>query len=109
MGLMVSPSGSPQKFFPHNFCELIDAAIKYLRGRNFDTASDFLTGGMIDVANYNQGKRGGKVKVRAHIEEVDKKTLAIKSVPYGVTTTQLMESHCKANDQGKDQDQKSNR
>ena len=56
---------------------------------------------MIDVADYNQGKRGGKVKVRAHIEELDKKTLAIKSVPYGVTTTQLMDSIVKANDQGK--------
>ena len=56
---------------------------------------------MIDVTDYNEGKRGGKVKVRAHIEEVDKKTLAIKSVPYGVTTTQLMDSIVKANDQGK--------
>ncbi len=62
---------------------------------------DFLTGGMVDVADYNQGKRGGKVKVRAHIEEVDKKTLAIRSVPYGVTTTQVMESIVKANEQNK--------
>jgi topoisomerase-4 subunit A len=93
--------GLSTKILPHNFCELIDAAIKYLRGRKFDLYPDFLTGGMIDVADYNQGKRGGKVKVRAHIEEVDKKTLAIKSVPYGVTTTQLMESIVKANDQGK--------
>ncbi len=93
--------GLSTKILPHNFCELIEAAIKYLRGRKFDLYPDFLTGGMIDVADYNQGKRGGKVKVRAHIEEVDKKTLAIKSVPYGVTTTQLMESIVKANDQGK--------
>ncbi len=93
--------GLSTKILPHNFCELIDAAIKYLRGRNFVLHPDFLTGGMIDVADYNQGKRGGKVKVRAHIEEVDKKTLAIRSVPYGVTTTQLMESIVKANDQGK--------
>lgn len=93
--------GLSTKILPHNFCELIDASVKYLRGRKFDLYPDFLTGGMIDVADYNQGKRGGKVKVRAHIEEVDKKTLAIKSVPYGVTTTQMMESIVKANDQGK--------
>jgi len=93
--------GLSTKILPHNFCELIDAAVKYLRGRKFELYPDFLTGGMIDVADYNQGKRGGKVKVRAHIEEVDKKTLAIRSVPYGVTTTQLMESIVKANDQGK--------
>jgi topoisomerase IV subunit A len=93
--------GLSTKILPHNFCELIEAAIKYLRGKRFELYPDFLTGGMIDVADYNQGKRGGKVKVRAHIEEVDKKTLAIKSVPYGVTTTQLMESIVKANDQGK--------
>lgn len=93
--------GLSTKILPHNFCELIEAAIKYLRGRRFELYPDFLTGGMIDVADYNQGKRGGKVKVRAHIEEVDKKTLAIRSVPYGVTTTQVMESIVKANDQGK--------
>ncbi len=93
--------GLSTKSLPHNFCELIDASIKYLRGKRFELVPDFQTGGMIDVADYNQGKRGGKVKVRAHIEEIDKKTLAIKSVPYGVTTTQLMESIVKANDQGK--------
>ncbi len=93
--------GLSTKILPHNFCELIEAAIKYLRGKKFDLYPDFLTGGMIDVADYNSGKRGGKVKVRAHIEEVDKKTLAIRSVPYGVTTTQLMESIVKANDGGK--------
>ncbi|MBI3139310.1 MAG: DNA gyrase/topoisomerase IV subunit A [Sphingobacteriales bacterium] len=93
--------GLSTKILPHNFGELIDAAVKYLRGKRFELYPDFLTGGMIDVADYNQGKRGGKVKVRAHIEEVDKKTLAIKSVPYGVTTTQLMESIVKANDQNK--------
>ncbi|MGB3007433.1 MAG: DNA gyrase/topoisomerase IV subunit A, partial [Chitinophagaceae bacterium] len=93
--------GLSTKILPHNFCEIIDASIKYLRGKRFELFPDFLTGGMIDVADYNQGKRGGKVKVRAHIEEEDKKTLSIKSVPYGVTTTQLMESIVKANDQGK--------
>jgi topoisomerase-4 subunit A len=93
--------GLSTKILPHNFIELIEASIKYLRGKKFELYPDFQTGGMIDVTDYSQGKRGGRVKVRAHIEEVDKKTLAIKSVPYGVTTTQLMESIVKANDQGK--------
>ncbi|MBL0334589.1 MAG: DNA gyrase/topoisomerase IV subunit A [Chitinophagaceae bacterium] len=93
--------GLSTKILPHNFCELIDASIKHLRNKKFELFPDFLTGGMIDVADYQQGKRGGKVKVRSHIEEIDKKTLAIRSVPYGVTTTQLMESIVKANDQGK--------
>ncbi len=93
--------GLSTKILPHNFCEVIDAAIKHLRGKRFELQPDFLTGGMVDIAEYNQGKRGGKVKVRAHIEEADKKILAIKSVPYGITTTQLMESIVKANDQGK--------
>lgn len=93
--------GLSTKILPHNFCELLEAAIKYLRGRRFELYPDFQTGGLIDVTDYNQGKRGGKVKVRAHIEEFDKKTLAIRSVPYGVTTMQLMESIVKANDQGK--------
>src|SRR5688572_2916624 len=93
--------GLATKILPHNFCELIDASIKYLRGKRFELFPDFLTGGMVDVTDYNQGKRGGKVKVRAHIEELDKKTVAIKSVPYGVTTTQIMDSIVKANDQGK--------
>ncbi|MFM7672782.1 MAG: DNA gyrase/topoisomerase IV subunit A [Bacteroidota bacterium] len=93
--------GLSTKILPHNFQELIDAAIKHLKGKRFELFPDFQTGGMIDVADYNQGKRGGRVKVRAHIKELDKKTLAITSVPYGVTTTQLMESIVKANDQGK--------
>jgi topoisomerase-4 subunit A len=93
--------GLSTKILPHNFCELIDASIKCLRGKRFELYPDFQTGGQIDVNDYNQGKRGGKVKVRAHIEEADKKTLLIKSVPYGVTTTQLMDSIVKANDQGK--------
>lgn len=93
--------GLSTKILPHNFNELIEAAIKHLRGKRFELYPDFMTGGMIDVADYSQGKRGGKIKVRAQIEEVDKKTLAIRSVPYGVTTTQLMESIVKANDQGK--------
>ncbi|TMI85717.1 MAG: DNA gyrase/topoisomerase IV subunit A [Bacteroidetes bacterium] len=93
--------GLSTKILPHNFIELIEASIKYLRGRKFELYPDFQTGGMIDITDYAMGKRGGKVKVRAHIEEIDKRTLAIKSVPYGVTTTQLMESIVKANDQGK--------
>jgi topoisomerase-4 subunit A len=93
--------GLSTKILPHNFCELIEASIKYLRGRKFELFPDFMTRGMIDVAAYNDGKRGGKVRVRAHIEEKDKKTLLIKDVPYGVTTTQLMESIVKANDNGK--------
>lgn len=93
--------GLSTKILPHNFCELIEASIKHLLGKRFEIYPDFQTGGQIDVTEYNQGKRGGKVKVRAHIEEFDKKTLLIKSVPYGVTTVQVMESIVKANDQGK--------
>lgn len=93
--------GLATKILPHNFCEILEAAIKYLRGKKFELYPDFQTAGMIDVTNYNEGKRGGKVRVRARIEEVDKKTLAIRDVPYGVTTTALMDSIVKANDQGK--------
>lgn len=93
--------GLSTKILPHNFCELIDASIKYLRGKKFEIFPDFQTGGMIDVSNYNDGLRGGKVRVRARIEELDKKTLVIRDVPYAVTTTQLMDSIVKANDQGK--------
>jgi topoisomerase-4 subunit A len=93
--------GLATKILPHNFCELIEAAIKYLRGRKFSILPDFQTGGTMDASNYNDGKRGGKIRVRAMIEEQDKKTLVIRSVPFGVTTTQLMESIVKANDQGK--------
>jgi topoisomerase IV subunit A len=93
--------GLATKILPHNFCELCEASTKYLKGRKFDLYPDFPTGAMADVTDYNSGMRGGRVKVRAHIEEVDKKTLVIKSVPYGVTTTSLMESIVKANDAGK--------
>jgi len=93
--------GLSTKILPHNFCELCEAAMKYLRGKRFELYPDFLTAGMIDVDNYNEGKRGGKVRVRARIEEADKKTLIIKDVPYGVTTATLMDSIVKANDQGK--------
>ncbi len=93
--------GLATKILPHNFCELIDASIKYLKGRKFELLPDFLTGGTMDATNYNEGKRGGKIRVRSVIEEADKKTLVIRSVPYGITTTQLMESIVKATDQGK--------
>src|ERR1700744_2166683 len=93
--------GLATKILPHNFCEICEAAIKHLRGKKFELIPDFLTGGMIDATNYNDGKRGGKVRVRTHIEEFDKKTLLVKDVPYGVTTTQLIDSILKANDQGK--------
>lgn len=93
--------GLATKILPHNFCELIDASIKCLKGKKFDLLPDFQTGGTMDPSNYNDGKRGGKIRVRAVIEEVDKKTLVIRSVPFGVTTTQLMESIVKATDQGK--------
>jgi topoisomerase IV subunit A len=93
--------GLATKILPHNFCELCEAAIKHLKNKKFELIPDFLTAGMIDATNYNEGKRGGKVRVRAHIEEFDKKTLLVKDVPYGVTTTQLIDSILKANEQGK--------
>lgn len=93
--------GLSTKILPHNFCELIDASIKHLKGKKFELYPDFNTGGMIDVSNYNDGERGGKVRVRARIETEDKKTLLIKDVPYGITTGQLVDSILKANDNGK--------
>lgn len=93
--------GLSTKILPHNFIELIDASIKYLKGKSFELYPDFLTGGMVDVSNYADGNRGGKVLIRAHIEEVDKKTLIIKDVPYSITTSGLIESILKANDKGK--------
>jgi topoisomerase-4 subunit A len=93
--------GLSTKILPHNFCELIEASVKYLKGKKFELYPDFATGGMIDVSNYNDGERGGKVRVRAKIETEDKKTLVIKDVPYGITTGQLVDSILKANDNGK--------
>ncbi|CAN5205279.1 DNA gyrase/topoisomerase IV subunit A [soil metagenome] len=93
--------GLATKILPHNFCELIEASVKYLKGRKFELFPDFITGGMVDVTNYNDGKRGARIRVRARIEEVDKKTIVIKDVPFGTTTTQLIDSIIKANDQGK--------
>ncbi|MEO6455769.1 MAG: DNA gyrase/topoisomerase IV subunit A, partial [Ginsengibacter sp.] len=93
--------GLATKILPHNFIEIIEASIKYLRGRKFELFPDFATGGMIDITNYNEGRRGGKVRVRAKIEEIDKRSLVIRDVPYGITTTQLIDSIIKANDGGK--------
>lgn len=93
--------GLSTKILPHNFIELIKASIKILKGKPATVFPDFPTGGLIDITDYNDGKRGGKVKVRARIEQIDKKNLVIKELPYGVTTTSLIESVLKANDKGK--------
>ncbi len=93
--------GLSTKILPHNFIEICDSAIKYLRGKKFELLPDFQTGGLMDATNYSEGKRGGKIRVRAAIEERDKKTLIIKNIPYGITTSTLMDSIVKANDQGK--------
>jgi topoisomerase-4 subunit A len=93
--------GLATKILPHNFCEICQAAVKYLRGKRFELYPDFQTGGMIDVVNYNDGRRGARVRVRAHIEEIDKKTLIIRDVPFGITTSQLIDTIIKANDQSK--------
>jgi topoisomerase IV subunit A len=93
--------GLSTKLMPHNFIELIEGSILYLKGQPFAIFPDFLTGGMIDVSNYNDGHRGGKIRVRARIEELDKKTLIIKEIPFSTTTTSVKESIIKANDEGK--------
>ncbi|MDG1039668.1 MAG: DNA gyrase/topoisomerase IV subunit A, partial [Polaribacter sp.] len=93
--------GLSTKILPHNFNELIDASIKHLKGRSFKIVPDFLTGGIADFTNYNEGKRGGKVRVRAKISQLDKKTLVITEIPYGTTTTTLIDSIIKANEKGK--------
>ncbi len=93
--------GLSTKILPHNFIELIDASIKYLKGRSFKIVPDFLTGGIADFTNYNDGKRGGKVRVRAKIAQQDKKTLVITEIPFSTTTSSLIDSILKANDKGK--------
>ncbi len=93
--------GLSTKILPHNFCELITASIKILSGKKPKLFPDFQTGGLIDIIDYNDGERGGKVRVRSRIEEVDKKTLHIKEIPYGTTTTSLIESVVRASDKGK--------
>ena len=93
--------GLASKILPHNFNELVDASIDYLQGNGFVIYPDFPTGGMVDVSKYNDGQRGGVIKVRAKIEKVDKKALIITEIPFGKTTTSLIESIIKANDKGK--------
>ena len=78
--------GLSSKILPHNFNEILDAAIAYLRNEPFELLPDFATGGFIDVSRYNDGRRGGVAKVRAKIEKVDNRTLAITEIPYGRTT-----------------------
>jgi topoisomerase-4 subunit A len=89
------------KVLPHNFNELIDASISVLRKRSFDLVPDFPTGGLVDVSNYNEGERGGRIRCRARIRKEDTKTLVIHEIPFGTTTTSLIESIIKANDKGK--------
>ncbi len=93
--------GLSTKLLPHNFNELIKASIDYLRGRKINLIPDFPTGGIADVSKYNEGLRGGKVRVRARIEERDSKTLVITEIPFGTTTGSLMESIVNAHDKGK--------
>ena len=89
------------KILPHNFNELIDASIAALKGKKVEIFPDFPTGGIIDVTNYNDGMRGGKIKIRARIKEINSKTIAITEIPYGTTTTALIDSIIAANEKGK--------
>lgn len=93
--------GLSSKILPHNFNEIIDAAVKYLHGEDFVLYPDFQTGGYVDVSRYNDGERGGVVKVRAKIEKIDNKTLLVTDLPYGKTTGTLIESILKAGEKGK--------
>ena len=93
--------GLSAKILPHNLGELCEAAVKYLHGEPFELYPDFQTGGLIDVRNYNDGLRGGAVRVRAKIEKLDAKTLVIREIPFGKTTSSLIESILKANERGK--------
>jgi topoisomerase-4 subunit A len=93
--------GLASKILPHNFNELIEASILYLKNQSFELYPDFPTGGLMDAARYNDGLRGGSIKVRAKISKLDKKTLVINEVPFGRTTSSLIESILKANEKGK--------
>jgi topoisomerase-4 subunit A len=101
MGVEGIAVGLSSKILPHNFNDLVDASISYLQGKPFELYPDFPTAGMIDVSKYNDGARGGVVKVRARIEKVDRKGLVITEIPFGRTTSSLIESIVKANDRGK--------
>jgi len=93
--------GLSTKILPHNFIELIDASIKHLQGKRFTILPDFPTAGIADFSNYNDGLRGGRVRVRAKISQLDKNTLVITEIPFGTTTSSLIDSVLKANDKGK--------
>lgn len=93
--------GLASKILPHNFIELIDASIAYLKGESFELYPDFPTGGLVDVSRYNDGLRGGSIKIRARITKPDKKTLVITEIPFGRTTSSVIESILKANEKGK--------
>jgi len=93
--------GLSSKILPHNFCEICDAAVSYLHDQPFSLYPDFPTGGSIDVSKYNDGQRGGVLKVRAKIEKMDSKTLVVREIPYGKTTTTLIDSILKAIEKGK--------
>ncbi len=93
--------GLASKIMPHNFNELIDASIRHLQEKDFELYPDFLTGGMADFSKYNEGLRGGKVRVRTKISQRDKKTLVITEIPYYTTTSSLIDSIVAANDKGK--------
>ena len=93
--------GLSTKVLPHNFIELIEGSIKHLQGKRFTIFPDFATGGVADFSNYNDGLRGGKVRCRAKISQLNKNTLVISEVPYGTTTSSLIDSILKANDKGK--------
>ena len=93
--------GLSTKILPHNFIELIDASVKHLKGRRFELYPDFPTGGVMDIGQYNDGLRGGKIRVRAKVSQVDKNTLVIREIPFSTTTSSLIDSILKANDKGK--------
>lgn len=93
--------GLSAKILPHNFNELIDAAILHLKGKEFELYPDFPTGGLIDVSKYNDGLRGGNIRVRAKIDKIDNKTLCISEIPFGKNTSTVIESIIKANERGK--------
>ena len=93
--------GLSTKILPHNFIELLNASIQHLKGKKFKLYPDFQTGGIIDVQGYNDGNRGGKIRVRAKISQLDKNTLVINEIPYGTTTSGLIDNILKANEKGK--------
>ncbi len=101
MGVEGIAVGLSTKILPHNFCELILGSIEVLKGNETQIVPDFATGGMVDVSEYNRGERGSKIRCRAKLEVVDKKTIAIREIPFSTTTTSLIESIIKANDKGK--------